>query len=304
MIVIVGPTGVGKSNLAIHLSQKIDGEIINADSRQIYTDMNIGTAKPNNQELSLVPHHLFSIINPDQDFSVYDFSQMAESTIIDINLKGRVPVLVGGTGQYIWSLLENWEHPKGTADFSLRESLEKRLEKEGLQSLLDELKSKDSSTLLEIDVKNPRRVIRALERINLGYKGHTTREKCASLRDGCILIGLTSDRNALYKKVDERVNTMFEKGWVEEVKTLKLGGYQKDLSSMSGIGYQEINLLLESPTMSIEECKLAICSRTHKLIRSQYNWFKLKDPRINWFDVGLCSEEYIVDEIISRYNQI
>ena len=111
MIVIVGPTGVGKSNLAIHLSQKIDGEIINADSRQIYTDMNIGTAKPNNQELSLVPHHLFSIINPDQDFSVYDFSQMAESAIIDINLKGRVPVLVGGTGQYIWSLLENWEHP-------------------------------------------------------------------------------------------------------------------------------------------------------------------------------------------------
>lgn len=304
MIVIVGPTGVGKSNLAIHLSQKIDGEIINADSRQIYTDMNIGTAKPNNQEFSLVPHHLFSIINPDQDFSVYDFSQMAESTIIDINLKGRVPVLVGGTGQYIWSLLENWEHPKGTADFSLRESLEKRLEKEGLQSLLDELNSKDSSTLLEIDVKNPRRVIRALERINLGYKGHTTREKCASLRDGCILIGLTSDRNALYKKVDERVNTMFEKGWVEEVKTLKLGGYQKDLSSMSGIGYQEINLLLESPNMSIEECKLAICSRTHKLIRSQYNWFKLKDSRINWFDIGLCSEEYIVDEIISRYNQI
>jgi tRNA dimethylallyltransferase len=304
MIVIVGPTGVGKSNLAIHLSQKIDGEIINADSRQIYTDMNIGTAKPNNQELSLVPHHLFSIINPDQDFSVYDFSQMAESTIIDINLKGRVPILVGGTGQYIWSLLENWEHPKGTADFSLRESLEKRLEKEGLQSLLDELNSKDSSTLLEIDVKNPRRVIRALERINLGYKGHTAREKCASLRDGCILIGLTSDRNALYKKVDERVDTMFEKGWVEEVKTLKLGGYQKDLSSMSGIGYQEINLLLESPNMSIEECKRAICSRTHKLIRSQYNWFKLKDSRINWFDIGLCSEEYIVDEIISRYNQI
>jgi len=304
MIVIVGPTGVGKSNLAIHLSQKIDGEIINADSRQIYTDMNIGTAKPNNQELSLVPHHLFSIINPDQDFSVYDFSQMAESAIIDINLKGRVPVLVGGTGQYIWSLLENWEHPKGTADFSLRESLEKRLEKEGLESLLDELKFKDSSILLEIDVKNPRRVIRALERINLGYKGHTAREKYASLREGCILIGLTSDRSDLYKKVDERVNTMFEKGWVEEVKALKCGGYPKDLSSMSGIGYQEINLLLESPNMSIEECKLAICSRTHKLIRSQYNWFKLKDPRINWFDVGLCSEEYIVDEIISRYNQI
>tara|TARA_B100000676_G_scaffold224544_1_gene221950 strand:- start:94 stop:1011 length:918 start_codon:yes stop_codon:yes gene_type:complete len=305
MISIVGPTGIGKSNLAVHLSQKIDGEIINADSRQIYIGMDIGTAKPKPQEISLTKHHLFSIIKPDEDFSVFDFSKMADSLVSGINLKGRVPILVGGTGQYVWSLLENWELINGTADFSIRESLEKRLEEEGLQSLLDELLAKDPSVLSNIDINNSRRVIRALEKINLGYKGYTPRVKDASLRDDCLLIGLTSNREDLYARVDERVNKMFEEGWVEEVQTLQNNGYHKDLSSMSGIGYQEICVLLEpSSNMSVEECKLAICSRTHKLIRSQYNWFKLKDSRIKWFDIGVLSEEYIVNEIISLYNQI
>lgn len=303
MITIVGPTGVGKSNLSVLLAQKMLGEIINADSRQIYVGMDIGTAKPKSDMFEIVPHYLFDIVDPDEDFSVYDFSQIAKSTIDKINLKGRVPILVGGTGQYIWSLLENWEHEKGTFDVAMRKDLERRLQSEGLESLVTELTIKDPETASLIDIKNSRRVIRAIEKIALGHEGYTPRKKNNFLRDDCLLIGITCPRDDLYAKVDERVDVMFEEGWIEEIETLNRNGYDTNLSAMSSIGYQEISFLLRSE-ITIEECKTRIYSRTHKLIRSQYNWFKMDDPRINWFDISFFSEEDIIDEIIELYDQI
>jgi len=303
MITIVGPTGVGKSNLSVLLAQKMLGEIINADSRQIYVGMDIGTAKPKSDMFEIVPHYLFDIVDPDEDFSVYDFSQIAKSTIDKINLKGRVPILVGGTGQYIWSLLENWEHEKGTFDVAMRKDLERRLQSEGLESLVTELTIKDPETASLIDIKNSRRVIRAIEKIALGHEGYTPRKKNNFLRDDCLLIGITCPRDDLYAKVDERVDVMFEEGWIEEIETLTRNGYDTNLSAMSSIGYQEISFLLRSE-ITIEECKTRIYSRTHKLIRSQYNWFKMDDPRINWFDISFFSEEDIIDEIIELYDQI
>ena len=303
MITIVGPTGVGKSNLSVLLAQKMLGEIINADSRQIYVGMDIGTAKPKSDMFEIVPHYLFDIVDPDEDFSVYDFSQIAKSTIDKINLKGRVPILVGGTGQYIWSLLENWEHEKGTFDVAMRKDLERRLQSEGLESLVTELTIKDPEIASLIDIKNSRRVIRAIEKIALGHEGYTPRKKNNFLRDDCLLIGITCPRDDLYAKVDERVDVMFEEGWIEEIETLTRNGYDTNLSAMSSIGYQEISFLLRSE-ITIEECKTRIYSRTHKLIRSQYNWFKMDDPRINWFDISFFSEEDIIDEIIELYDQI
>ena len=303
MITIVGPTGVGKSKLSVLLAQKMLGEIINADSRQIYVGMDIGTAKPKSDMFNLLPHYLFDIVDPDEDFSVYDFSQIAKSAIDEISLKGRVPVLVGGTGQYIWSILENWEHEKGAFDVSLRKYLEQKLKSEGLDSLVKELEIKDPEAASTIDIKNPRRVIRALERITLGYEGYISRKKNISLRNDCLVIGITCPRVDLYTKVDERVDFMFEEGWVEEIEALNDKGYHANLPAMSSIGYKEINFLLRSE-ITIEECKARIRSRTHKLIRSQYNWFKVDDPRINWFDMSDFSEEDVIDEIIGLYDQI
>jgi tRNA dimethylallyltransferase len=265
--------------------------------------MDIGTAKPKSDMFEIVPHYLFDIVDPDEDFSVYDFSQIAKSTIDKINLKGRVPILVGGTGQYIWSLLENWEHEKGTFDVAMRKDLERRLQSEGLESLVTELTIKDPETASLIDIKNSRRVIRAIEKIALGHEGYTPRKKNNFLRDDCLLIGITCPRDDLYAKVDERVDVMFEEGWIEEIETLNRNGYDTNLSAMSSIGYQEISFLLRSE-ITIEECKTRIYSRTHKLIRSQYNWFKMDDPRINWFDISFFSEEDIIDEIIELYDQI
>ena len=303
MITIVGPTGVGKSKLSILLAQKMLGEIINADSRQVYVGMDIGTAKPKSDMFNLLPHYLFDIVDPDENFSVYAFSQIAKSTIDEISLKGRVPILVGGTGQYIWSILENWEHEKGAFDVSLRKYLEQKLKSEGLDSLVKELEAKDPEAASTIDIKNPRRVIRAIERITLGYEGYISRKKNRSLRNDCLVIGITCPRGDLYTKVDERVDFMFEEGWVEEIEALNDKGYHANLPAMSSIGYKEINFLLRSE-ITIEECKTRIRSRTHKLIRSQYNWFKVDDPRINWFDMSDFSEEDVIDEIIGLYDQV
>lgn len=283
IIAIVGPTGIGKSNLAIRLSQKINLEIISADSRQVYRYMNIGTAKPGTNERSLIPHYLIDIINPDESFSLAEYQQQCKSIIDDIHGRNMLPVLVGGSGQYVWAILEGWNIPKVVPDLEYRKMLEKRAIESNKDELYRELQLADPEAAARIDASNVRRVIRALEIAgNSGDDKLRPRDK-EPIYD-TLIIGLTSARDEVYRRIDTRVDSMIKSGLVDEVKDLLNKGYSLGLPSMSGIGYKQVGLFLKGE-ISLEEAILQMKFETHRYVRSQYNWFKLKDDRIKWFDV-------------------
>jgi tRNA dimethylallyltransferase len=286
IIAIVGPTGVGKTRLAIQLAQKFNGEIINADSRQIYRFMDIGTAKPTKEEQTLIPHHLIDIINPDDDFSLATYQQLADKTINDIQHRGKLPFLVGGTGQYVWAVLEGWVVPKVPPDMEFRRTLEQKA-KGNADELYQELLSLDPVAAEKIDPRNVRRVIRALE---------VSRQKPFSQSKGKVpppfessIIGLTMERKELYRLVDARIDEMIRHGFVHEVKKLIGMGYSLTLPAMSSIGYREIGQYFQGK-MTLEEAIYKIKTGTHRFIRHQYAWFRLKDERIRWFDLSSTSE--------------
>lgn len=284
LIAIVGPTATGKSDLALSLARRFDGEIVSADSRQVYRYMDIGTAKPEPGELSLVPHHLINIVNPDDDFSLAQYQQLAYQSIDDIQLRGKLALLVGGSGLYVKAVLEGWGIPRVAPDPEFRHSLEERAKKGQAAELYKELSLIDPEAALRIDGRNTRRVIRGLEIAN-------SRETTASGGPSnqpppykTLIIGLTAERGELYRRIDARVDRMIEAGLVEEVKKLMEAGYAMDLPSMSGIGYRQIGMYLNG-SLNLEAAVYQIKTETHRLVRRQYNWFKLGDKRINWFDI-------------------
>jgi tRNA dimethylallyltransferase len=283
LVAIVGPTATGKSSLALELCQTLNGEIISADSRQVYRYMDIGTAKPTEEEQALVPHHLIDVANPDDDFSLALYQSRALEAIDYIQRRGKLAFLVGGSGLYVWALLEGWRIPQVPPDPALRQSLEARAKVEGGEKLYDELKETDPAAAERIDPQNVRRVIRALE---VGLQGTPFSQlQVKHPFVDSIIIGLTTDRADLYRRIDARVDNMIEKGLVEEVKGLVTRGYGLDLPSMSGLGYKQIGLYLQGKTdlpTAIQQIKFD----THSFARHQYNWFRLKDKRINWFEAG------------------
>jgi tRNA dimethylallyltransferase len=284
LVAIVGPTGVGKSTLAILLAQAFNGEIVSADSRQVYRHMDIGTAKPAPQELSLVPHHLIDIVNPDQDFSLGQYQDLAYKAIDDIQQRKKLPFLVGGSGLYVWSVLEGWGIPPVPPDAEFRRSLETKAARLGKEELYQELVGVDPVAAQNIDPRNVRRVIRALEVCR--YTGtpfsQLRQKKAPPFRT--LIIGLTADRSALYRRIDRRVDDMVERGLVEEVQKLMRVGYDLNLPAMSGIGYKQVGLFLNGG-LTLEAATLQIKFETHRFVRHQYSWFRLKDNRIQWFDI-------------------
>ncbi len=283
LLAIVGPTAVGKSRLALHLARSLGGEIVNADSRQVYRGMDIGTAKPSAEERSLVPHHLLDIRNPDEEFSLALFLQLAKVAIQDIKTRSRIPLVVGGTGQYIWGLLEGWQVPKVAPNPGLRADLELQVQRRGPWALYQLLQAVDPEAAKKTDAKNPRRIIRALE---IHFAGGTKPSKPRAKTprtEPSLVIGLTVDRQELYRRIDDRVDQMMAQGFLEEVKGLLEGGYSPELPSMSGVGYQEIAAHLEGE-LPLGEAVQRIKYRTHRIARHQYAWFRLKDPRIQWIE--------------------
>jgi len=284
LVAIVGPTGVGKSQLALRLAQVFGGEIVSADSRQVYRYMDIGTAKPTPEELSLVPHHLISIINPDEDFSLAEYQKLAMRAIEDIHQRHRLPLLVGGSGLYLWSVLEGWQIPQVPPDTEFRRSLEERAARAGGDQLYQELARVDPVAAQRIDPRNVRRVIRALEVARYARAPFSQLQRKQAPSFEAVIIGLTTERAELYRRVDQRVDRMIEHGLVEEVRRLVEMGYGLDLPAMSGIGYRQIGLFLRGE-LTLEEAVRQIKRETHRLIRHQYSWFRLKDERIRWFDI-------------------
>ena len=283
LVAIVGPTATGKSRLALHMAQELHAEIVSADSRQVYRHMDIGTAKPTPEELSAVPHHLISIIDPDEDFSLAQYQQLAGEAIDNIQQRGKLPLLVGGSGLYIWAVLEGWQIPRVPPDTEFRKQLEKQAVEGGGEQLYQELVRVDPTAAQRVDPQNVRRVIRALEISQHGPSTSELRSKGAAPYD-YLIIGLTTDRKELYQRTDMRVDAMIKQGLVDEVKRLVEAGYAFDLPAMSGIGYRQIGMCLRGELelpQAIERIKV----ETHRLVRQQYNWFRLKDERIHWLDI-------------------
>ncbi len=285
VVALVGPTAVGKTALSLRLAHTLGGEIISADSRQIYRGMDIGTAKATPQEQALVPHHLLDIAAPDEQLTLAHYKALADAAIRAIWSRGKLPLLVGGTGLYVRAVLEGWRVPEVPPNEALRQRLYQQAEREGHKSLHRALAAVDPEAAQSIDARNVRRVVRALEVY------HETGQPISQLQGkepphyDVLRIGLTMPRSALYARIDARVEAMLANGLVEEVRSLLAQGYGPDLPALSGLGYRQIAQYLAGE-IGLEEAVALIKRHTRRFVRQQYNWFRLDDPAIHWLDAS------------------
>jgi tRNA dimethylallyltransferase len=284
LILILGPTAVGKTELAIQLAERLNGEIISADSRLFYRGMDIGTAKPTHAEQARVPHHLIDIADPGEILSLAVFQQNARQIIADIHRRKKMPFLVGGTGQYIRAVTEGWTPPEVQPDERLRSELEKLKDENDIYWLHERLKNLDPLAAEKIDPRNYRRTIRALEVIMTTGKRFSEQRGQSESPYHLITVGLTRPRVELYERVDQRIEAMFANGFLEEVKTLLAKGYSPSLPTMSAIGYRECVRIIQGE-LNEEQAKAEIRRATRIFVRRQANWFKESDPNIKWFKV-------------------
>lgn len=286
VIFIVGPTASGKTDAGIRLAKLIGGEIVSVDSRYLYRGMDIGTAKPSLEERQGIPHWLIDVADPDETWSLSLFQKAADEAIRDIHSRGKMPILVGGTGQYVRSILEGWSIPEGEPDHRLRRVLEDWGKTIGAEELYRKLALLDPEAAAKIEWQNMRRTVRALEVI------FTTGERFSAQRTvkeppyDAVIYGMKRERTELYRRIDLRVELMIRQGLVEETAALLAKGYSETLPSMSAIGYKEICDHLHGKT-SLEEAAQLIKFRTHNYVRRQANWFKPNDPQIRWIDPDL-----------------
>ena len=280
LVVVAGPTAIGKTALAIELAQHFDTEIISADSRQFFKEMNIGTAKPNPQELAQAKHHFINSHSITDDFNVGDFEKEAIEALDQIFENKDVAIMVGGSGLYINAVLYGFDElPKASEE--LREALNQRLLKEGIGPLQAELKQLDPNYFAEVDIHNPQRIIRALEVcLSTGKTFSSFRNKKNKSRDfKIVLIGLNTDRNTLYERINHRVDLMVEDGLLEEVKALRL--YQR-LNALKTVGYSEIFKYLNNE-WTLAEAIEKLKQNTRNFAKRQITWFK-KNEGIVWFE--------------------
>lgn len=286
LLVILGPTAVGKTEVAVDLLSKIKGEIISVDSRQIYKEMDIGTAKPSKTIREKIPHHLIDIVFPDEAFNAAEFGNRARSIISKLQHQDKLPILVGGSGLYIRAAVDGLFVGPG-ADGNLRNRLKEKAVREGSGALYRDLRRVDPETASRIHPNDQRRVIRALEVYELSGKRISSYQKeRPSPLPNTVMIGLRKKRDSLYCSINERVDRMIGEGLIGEVKALLSRGYSKDFPSMQGLGYRQITGYLNGQ-YSREEAVRLIKRDTRRFARRQLTWFK-KEKRIIWLDM----EEY------------
>ncbi len=293
LVVLLGPTAVGKTETALQLAERLDGEIISADSRLFYRGLDIGTAKPSLEERQRVPHHLIDVTTPDQPWSLALFQREARQVIAGVHQRGRLPFLVGGTGQYLRAVTEAWEVPPAQPDTRLRAALEAWAKEIGPQGLHARLATIDPQAAEAIDARNLRRTVRALEVIFQTGRCFSDQRSRGSSPYNLLQIGLIRPRPELYARVDARIAAMLASGLVDEVKELLAQGYSPDLPALSAIGYREIISYIKGE-ISLGEAEALIKRNTRIYIRRQANWFKATDPEIHWFQAGGSG---IVDEM-------
>ena len=283
LVCIVGPTAVGKTTLAIELAQRFGGEVVNADSRQVYRGMTIGSAKPTVAERAAAQHHLVDILDPPESFGLGLFLDYAEEALHHIRGRGRLPIVCGGTGQYVWGLAEGQRLPPVPPDPEFRAALEAEAEIVGGDILHRRLAEIDPARAAVLDPRNVRRVIRALEIHHVTGRLPSELRPAGSLTGDTLVLGLTMPRDALYRRIDERVDQMMADGLLREVEELRSGGLPMGSGPLNSPGYRELWQHLDGE-MSLEAAVEGIKTQTHRLARRQYTWFKPGDPRIHWID--------------------
>jgi tRNA dimethylallyltransferase len=293
LFVILGPTGVGKTDFSLDLAERISGEIISSDSRLFYRGMDIGTAKPSKEEMARVPHHLIDVCEPNENWSLALYQEAVTNIISEIHQRGNNPILVGGTGQYIKAIIDGWNLPDQEPDDHLREILENIAQEKGKQAMFKILTRMDPATLNYVEYQNTRRVVRALEVILRTGRPFSDLRQTRHVPYSVFQIGIKRDRKTLYERIDLRIEKMFTDGFVNEVKTLKNKGYDKNVPAMSAIGYREVSAYLDGE-ISLDEALMLMKRYTRQYVRRQANWFKETDPRIHWFD----AEEIDADQVI------
>ncbi len=290
---IVGPTGVGKSHMGIQMAQALGGEIVNADSRQVYRFMDIGTAKPTPQERAIVPHHVIDVVSPNENFSLAQYQQQSIRAIEDIQQRDKLPIVVGGSGQYIWSVLEGWGIPQVAPNPEFRQGMEERADMGEGNKLHEELNAVDPEAAQRIDPRNVRRTIRALEVFNETETPYSQLQRKEAPLSEIFIIGLTADREELYRRIDLRVDRMIELGLVDEVKRMTSRGFDFNMPALSSIGYRQIGQFLRDE-LTLPGAIQQIKFETHRLARQQYTWFRLEDDRIHWFDIQRTPDHQIM----------
>ncbi len=296
IVTVVGPTASGKTSLAVKLAQIFDGEVISADSMQVYKGMDIATAKPDEKEMCGIPHHLISIISPDEEFSVSRFKEMAENKAKEISSRGKLPILAGGTGLYVDCFLNNTTFLDNTKNDEVRAFLQSRLEKEGNESLYNELLQKDPEAAEKIHPNNSLKIIRALE-IFYSSGSTLTQQNVQSHENESdfesLVIGLNAlDRNVLYDRINFRVDMMIEAGLVEETK--KFFETKTASTACQAIGYKELKPYLDG-VLSLEEAADNLKQATRRYAKRQLTWFR-RNEKIKWLNI----DEYTPDELVKK----
>jgi tRNA dimethylallyltransferase len=292
LVVVVGPTAVGKTALSIELARRLGGEIVSADSRLFYRGMDIGTAKPSPQERAQIPHHLIDVAAIDEPWSLALFQKAAKEAIHQIHQRHKLPFLVGGSGQYIQAVVDEWQIPEQLPDFRLRETLEVWGKELGAAELHRRLALVDAEAAARIEPNNLRRSVRALEVIfHTGQKFSAQRKKGQSPYR-VFQLGLGRPRPEVYRRIDQRIEQMISAGLLAEVQGLLAQGYPAESPPFSAIGYREMLQVLRGD-LTVDEAVVLMKRATRQFVRRQYNWFKLEDPTIHWFDL----EQVKVEEI-------
>ena len=284
LVVIVGPTAVGKTDLAVYLAQEVHGEIVSADSRQIYRGMDIGTAKATREQQEQATHQLIDIVDPDETLGLAQFQELATAAIAEITARGRVPLLVGGTGQYVMAVVEGWKVPRVPPDEALRRELYRQAEVEGAEALHTRLRALDPTAADRIDARNVRRVVRALEVCLVTGEPFSEQQSKSPPPYRILILGLSLPRAELYRRIDERVEQMMDAGLEAEVRGLVAAGYGFDLPAMSGVGYGQLAPYLAGEA-TLDEAVAEIKRATRRFVRHQGNWFRQGDERIHWLEV-------------------
>jgi tRNA dimethylallyltransferase len=295
VVALIGPTGVGKTLGAVELAEQIGAEIISADSRLLYRGMDVGTAKPSPELRRRVAHHLIDVADPEQVWSLADYRRAALQVIQEVHGRRKLPVLVGGTGQYITAILEGWTPPVGAADPVLRRELEAYAVEHGPAGLHRRLQQVDPARAAALDPRNVRRVVRALEVYQLTGRPASELQGQSSPEFRSLWLGLSLPRPVLYRRIDDRIRRMLQGGLLDEVGALLEHGLTPDHPTMSAIGYRQVaEYLLGEKTLVEAEAEMRRLTR--KFIRRQANWFKPEDERIHWF----VADEQVVSRMAAR----
>ncbi|SCG83371.1 tRNA delta(2)-isopentenylpyrophosphate transferase [Proteiniborus sp. DW1] len=300
LIIIVGPTAVGKTSISVDVAKQIDGEIISADSMQIYRYMNIGTAKISKSEMNGINHYLIDEVYPVEDFSVSDFQAKATEYIDIILDKGKLPMIVGGTGLYVNSLVYDLDFSQAISNWELRDEYLKKAEKYGNECIYEELKKIDIESANRIHINDTKRIIRALEIYHetgkpMSYFYKDFRKE--NNKYNIIFIGLTMDRNKLYERINRRVDNMIESGLIDEVKSLLAMGYSEDLVSMQGLGYKEIVQYIKG-NYSLDKAIEILKRDSRRYAKRQLTWFR-REERIKWVNIDdYENKSLLIDYIV------